>query len=38
MFWLYPDTKKYKEIDERTLLAQRLYNTILEKAIAKDYK
>ena len=30
--------KKYKEIDERTLLAQRLYNTILEKAIAKDYK
>jgi len=38
MFWLYPDTKRQKEIDERTLLAQQLYNTILEKVIAKYYK
>jgi len=32
VFRLYPDTKRQKEIDERLLLAQRLYNTILEKA------
>jgi len=31
LFRLYPDTKRQKEIDERLLLAQRLYNTILEK-------
>jgi len=31
VFRLYPDIKRQKEIDERLLLAQRLYNTILEK-------
>jgi len=31
VFRLYPDTKRQKEIDERLLLAQQLYNTILEK-------
>jgi len=31
VFRLYPDTKRQKEIDERLLLAQRLYNTILKK-------
>jgi len=31
VFRLYPDTKRQKEINERLLLAQRLYNTILEK-------
>jgi len=32
VFRLYPDAKRQKEIDERLLLAQRLYNIILEKA------
>jgi len=32
VFRLYPDIKRQKEIDEKLLLAQRLYNTILEKA------
>jgi len=31
VFKLYPDTKRQKEIDERLLLAQQLYNIILEK-------
>jgi len=37
VFRLYPDTKRQKEIDERLLLAQRLYNTILEK-IKSEYE
>jgi putative transposase len=31
-FRIYPDTKRQKEIDKRIILAQQLYNTILEKA------
>ena len=31
-FRIYPDTKRQKEIDKRIVLAQQLYNTILEKA------
>ena len=34
---IYPDTKRQKCIDEKLLLAQRLYNMILEKA-QKEYK
>ena len=37
VFRLYPDTKRQKEIDERLLLAQRLYNTILEK-VKSEYE
>ena len=37
VFRIYPDTKRQKEIDERIALAQRLYNTILEKA-KSEYK
>jgi len=32
IFRIYPDMKRQKEIDERIVLAQQLYNTILEKA------
>ena len=32
VFRLYPDIKRQKEIDERLLLAQQLYNIILEKS------
>jgi len=38
VFRIYPDTKRQKEIDERLLLAQQLYNTILEKAKAEYEK
>jgi len=31
-FRIYPDIKRQKEINERIVLAQQLYNTILEKA------
>jgi len=37
VFRLYPDTKRQKEIDERLLLAQQLYNTILEK-VKSEYE
>ena len=37
VFRLYPDAKKQKEIDKRLLLAQRLYNTILEK-VKSEYE
>jgi len=32
VFRLYPDIKRQKEINERLLLAQQLYNIILEKS------
>jgi len=32
IFKIYPDMKRQKEIDERIVLSQQLYNTILEKA------
>ena len=31
-FRIYPDSKRQKEIDERLILSQKLYNKILEKA------
>ena len=37
VFRLYPDTKRQKKIDERLLLAQRLYNAILEK-VKSEYE
>ncbi|EQD40918.1 transposase, IS605 OrfB family [mine drainage metagenome] len=36
-FRIYPDAKRQKEIDERLMLAQQLYNKILEKSI-EEYK
>jgi len=38
VFRLYPDTKRQKEIDERLLLARRLYNIILEKVKSRYEK
>jgi len=37
VFRLYPDIKRQKEIDGRLLLAQQLYNTILEK-VKSEYE
>jgi putative transposase len=36
-FRIYPDIKRQKEIDKRIVLAQQLYNMILEKA-KSEYK
>ncbi len=36
-FRLYPDSKRQSEIDERLILSQKLYNSILEKA-KKSYE
>ena len=36
-FRIYPDTKRQAEINERLILAQQLYNKILEKSIV-SYK
>ncbi len=33
-FRIYPDTKRQEEVDERLILAQQLYNKILERSIA----
>ena len=38
VFRLYPDIKRQKEIDERLLLARRLYNIILEKVKSRYEK
>ena len=37
-FRIYPDSRRQEEIDERIVLAQRLYNKILEKAKAEYQK
>ncbi len=36
-FRIYPDMKRQKEIDKRLILAQQLYNNILEET-KKEYK
>jgi len=36
-FRIYPDTKRHKEKDERIVLAQQLYNVILEKGESGTY-
>ncbi len=37
-FRIYPDEKRCNEIDERLVLAQQLYNRILEKAKSEHQK